>query len=88
MIDGVDGPVVDLQLKQFEVQKEWFLHNPRDEGQLAVIPFVGQRRRATIVEGLFYFLVQLLAELLEPLFKINFMDSTSLGAQRRSMSEG
>ena len=88
MIDGVDGSIVDLQLRQFEVQEKWFLHNLRDKGRLAVIPFVGKHRGAIIVEDLFYFLIQLLIELLESSFKITFTDSTSLGVQRRSTSGG
>ena len=78
MINRVDGLIVDLQLRQFEAQREWFLHNYQGEGWLAVISFVRQCRGAIIVEKLFYFLAQLLIELLEPSFKINFTDGTSL----------
>ena len=54
------------------MQGEWFLHNSQSEGWLAVISLIGQHQGAIIVEDIFYFLIQLLAELLEQSFKNNF----------------
>ena len=78
MIDKVGGPIIDLQLRQLEVQGERLLHNLRDEGRLSIVPFVGQHQRSIIAEDFFYFLTQLLVELLKSPFKINLTDDTSL----------
>ena len=55
VVDEVGGPVIDLELRQLEVPREWLLHYARDKRWLVIIPLIGLHRGVIVVECIFYF---------------------------------
>ena len=78
MIDRIDGPIIDLELRQLEVLSKWLLHYPWNEGRLTIIPLVGLHRGMIIIECIFDSLLHLFVESLELPFGIEISGGASL----------
>ena len=82
MIDRIGGPIVDLELEQLEVLREWLLHYPQSKGWLTIESLVGLCR-GVIVKSILDLLIYPLIECPEPSFDGKISNGAGLRILRK-----